>query len=115
MLRLLCSRGRGERMPLRIGKYEIGGSPLWRGQKGWGKHPIRVGTRKRVFFDFAPFGRRKGLALEDSDKILNVAGYWTLGIAKGVAMGFVPIMFMGLAAGFTMKVAQTAARVGGMK
>ena len=51
----------------------------------------------------------------NSDKILNVAGYWTLGIAKGVAMVFVPIMFMGLAAGFTMKVAQTAARVGGMK
>ena len=55
------------------------------------------------------------MALEDSDKILNVAGYGTLGIAKGVSMVFVPIMFMGLAAGFTMKVAQTAARVGGMK
>ena len=60
-------------------------------------------------------GERSEMALEDSDKILNVAGYWTLGIAKGVSMVFVPIMFMGLAAGFTMKVAQTAARVGGMK
>ena len=55
------------------------------------------------------------MALEDSDKILNVAGYWSIGIAKGLAMTFVPIMFFGLAAGFTMKVAQTAARVGGMK
>ena len=55
------------------------------------------------------------MALEDSDKILNVAGYWALGISKAVAITFVPIMFMGLAAGFTMKVAQTAARVGGMK
>ena len=55
------------------------------------------------------------MALEDSDKIVNVAGYWTRGIANGVAMVFVPIMFMGRAAGFTMKVAQTAARVGGMK
>lgn len=57
----------------------------------------------------------KSMALEDSDKILNVAGYWALGISKAVAITFVPIMFMGLAAGFTMKVAQTAARVGGMK
>ena len=55
------------------------------------------------------------MALEDSDKILNVAGYWTLGIAKGLSMVFVPIMFFGLAAGFAMKVAQTSARVGGMK
>jgi len=53
------------------------------------------------------------MALEDSDKILNVAGYWTLGIIKGTATVFVPIMFMGLAAGFSMKVAQTAARIGG--
>ena len=55
------------------------------------------------------------MALEDSDKILNVAGYWTRGIAKGGAMIFVPVLFISLAAGFTMKVAQTAARVGGMK
>jgi len=55
------------------------------------------------------------MALEDSDKILNVAGYWSIGIAKGLAMTFVPIMFFGLAAGFAMKVAQTSARVGGMK
>ena len=55
------------------------------------------------------------MALEDSDKILNVAGYWTLGIAKGLAMTFVPIMFFGLAAGCAMKGAQTSARGGGMK
>ena len=55
------------------------------------------------------------MALEDSDRILNVAGYWTLGILKGGSMVFVPILFLSLAAGFTMKVAQTAARVGGMK
>jgi len=55
------------------------------------------------------------MALEDSDKILNVAGYWTLGIAKGTAMIFVPAIFFGLAAGFCMKVGQVSARVGGMK
>jgi hypothetical protein len=55
------------------------------------------------------------MALEDSDKILNVAGYWTIGIAKGLAMVFVPIMFFGLAAGFAMKVVQVSAKVGGMK
>ena len=55
------------------------------------------------------------MALEDSDRILNVAGYWTLGILKGVSMVFVPILAFSLVAGFTMKVAQTAARVGGMK
>ena len=55
------------------------------------------------------------MALEDSDKILNVAGYWTLGIAKGLSMVFVPIMFFELAAGFAMKVVRVSARVGGMK
>jgi hypothetical protein len=55
------------------------------------------------------------MALEDSDKILNVAGYWTIGIAKGLSMVFVPIMFFGLAAGFAMKVVQVSAKVGGMK
>ena len=55
------------------------------------------------------------MALEDSDRILNVAGYTTLGILKGVSMVFVPILAFSLVAGFTMKVAQTAARVGGMK
>ena len=57
----------------------------------------------------------KRMALEDSDKILNVAGYWTIGIAKGLAMVFVPIMFFGLAAGFAMKVVGVSAKVGGMK
>ena len=55
------------------------------------------------------------MALEDSDSILNAAGYWVIGIAKGTAMMFVPLVFVGLAAGFAMKVVQTSARVGGMK
>ena len=55
------------------------------------------------------------MALEDSDKILNVAGYWTIGIAKGLSMIFVPALFFGLAAGFTMKVVRVSAKVGGMK
>ena len=83
------------------------------------KKSKRFGNRGKSTFTPLHFhsmsGERSEMALEDSDKILNVAGYWTLGIAKGVSMVFVPIMFMGLAAGFTMKVAQTAARVGGMK
>ena len=55
------------------------------------------------------------MALEDSDSILNAAGYWTLGISKAVAMTFVPILFFGLAAGFCMKVVRVSAKVGGMK
>ena len=69
------------------------------------------------YISHAHFGKYGGdeMALEDSDSILNAAGYWTLGIAKGTAMVFVPIMFFGLAAGFAMKVVQISARVGGMK
>jgi len=55
------------------------------------------------------------MALEDSDSILNAAGYWVVGIAKGTAMVFVPLVAIGLAAGFAMKVVQTSARIGGMK
>jgi hypothetical protein len=55
------------------------------------------------------------MALEDSDSILNAAGYWVIGIAKGTGMVFVPIVAFSLVAGFVMKVAQTSARIGGMK
>jgi len=59
----------------------------------------------------AYYGR--GIENGASSGIFNIAGYWTLGIVKGVSVVFVPIIFAGLASGFMMKVVQTGAKVGG--
>lgn len=45
--------------------------------------------------------------------ILNVAGYWTVGIVKGVSIVAVPILFVSLAAGLVMKVIDMSQTIGG--
>ena len=53
------------------------------------------------------------MALEDSDKILNVAGYWTLGVAQGTLFMLVPMVMVGLSVGFMQRVVKLGAKVGG--
>ena len=53
------------------------------------------------------------MALEDSDKILNVAGYWTLGVAQGTHFMLVPMVMVGLSVGFMQRVVKLGAKVGG--
>jgi len=45
--------------------------------------------------------------------LLNVAGYWTVGIAKGVSIVAVPILFVSLTAGVLMKVITISSKIGG--
>ena len=44
------------------------------------------------------------MAIEDSDGILNAAGYWTVGVAKGLAFVAVPVFAFSLMAGFALKI-----------
>ena len=53
------------------------------------------------------------MAIEDSDGILNAAGYWTVGTAKGVLRGMVPIFAFSVIAGFTFKVVKMGTKLGG--
>ena len=55
----------------------------------------------------------QGIENAGSGGIFNIAGYWTPGIVKGVSLVIMPIMLCGLAAGFTMKIVQTAAKIVG--
>ena len=48
-----------------------------------------------------------------SDSIPNIAGYWTVGIAKGLAVSILPILAMSFAYGFAKKVIKIGAGKGG--
>ena len=46
-------------------------------------------------------------------KILNVAGYWTIGVAQGTLFMLVPMVMVGLSVGFMQRVVKLGAKVGG--
>jgi len=48
-----------------------------------------------------------------NSSLLNVAGYWTVGIVKGVSIVAVPILFVSLTAGLVMKVIEVSQTIGG--
>ena len=45
--------------------------------------------------------------------LANVAGYWTIGVAKGTAIVFVPIMVVSMAVGFMTRVVKMGTKMGG--
>ncbi len=45
--------------------------------------------------------------------VANVAGYWTVGIAQGVAVVFVPIVMASLAVGFMTRIVRVGTRISG--
>jgi len=45
--------------------------------------------------------------------IANVAGYWTVGVAKGMAIIFVPVVVASVAVGFMTRVVKVGTRIGG--
>ena len=46
-------------------------------------------------------------------RILNVAGYWTIGVAQGTLFMLVPMVMVGLSVGFMQRVVKMGAKVGG--
>ncbi len=49
------------------------------------------------------------------DSTLNVAGYWTLGVARGLLFVVVPIAVVGLAWGLSQKVLLVTEKLGRME
>ena len=45
--------------------------------------------------------------------IMNVAGFWTVGVAKGMAIMFVPVVVVSVAVGFMTRVVKVGTRIGG--
>ena len=48
-----------------------------------------------------------------NSSLLNVAGFWTIGILKGVSIVAIPILFVSVAAGMVMKVIEVSSTIGG--
>jgi len=81
-----------------------------------GTDPWRASTKEARAIAMAAYeAQQNGIEDAASGGIFNIAGYWTLGIIKGVSVVFVPIIFVGLATGFMMKVVQTGAKIGAME
>ncbi len=55
----------------------------------------------------------ENMAIEDSDGILNAAGYWTIGVAQGLSYVAVPVVVFSIMAGFALKLARIGAKAGG--
>ena len=55
----------------------------------------------------------RGMDNGANSSLLNVAGYWTVGILKGVSIVAIPILFVSAAAGMVMKVIEVSSTIGG--
>ena len=53
------------------------------------------------------------MAIEEAGSTFNAAGYWTVGVTKGVLRVAVPIFAFSIIAGFTFKVVKMGTRLGG--
>ena len=51
--------------------------------------------------------------IENSGKILNVAGYWIIGVGKGTLFMLVPMVAIGLSVGFMKRVINLGSDIGG--
>ena len=55
-----------------------------------------------------------GNAIETDEvaHVANIAGYWTLGVGKGLLVSAIPIVMIGIAIGFMRKVVRIGAGIG---
>ena len=54
-----------------------------------------------------------GTGIGGKAKILNTAGFWTVGVTQGTALMIVPMVTVGIAVGFMMRVVRLGAKAGG--
>ncbi len=53
-----------------------------------------------------------GLQTDEVKGALNIAGYWTLGVGKGLMISAIPVVMLALGVGFMEKVANLGKRFG---
>ena len=61
----------------------------------------------------AEYEKSRGMDNGANSSLLNVAGYWTIGILKGVSKVAIPILMVSVMAGMVMKVMEVSSTVGG--
>ena len=53
-----------------------------------------------------------GIETDEMANVANIAGYWTLGVGKGLLVSAIPIVMIGIAIGFMRKVVRIGAGIG---
>ena len=53
-----------------------------------------------------------GIETDEVKNVVNIAGYWTLGIGKGLLVSAIPIIMIGLAVGFMRRTIRLGAGIG---
>ena len=51
-----------------------------------------------------------GIETDEVANVANIAGYWTLGVGKGILVAAIPMMMVAIAYGFMLKVADIGKR-----
>tara|TARA_R100000697_G_scaffold38142_1_gene50342 strand:- start:274 stop:447 length:174 start_codon:yes stop_codon:yes gene_type:complete len=53
-----------------------------------------------------------GIETDEVKNVVNIAGYWTVGIGKGLLISAIPVVLMGLAFGFIKRTISTGLKLG---
>lgn len=51
--------------------------------------------------------------MSEVDDVLNISGYWAVGTVRALAIAAIPLVIVGLSAGFMRKVVNVGKKVGG--
>ena len=53
-----------------------------------------------------------GIETDEVTNVANIAGYWTLGVGKGILVAAIPMVMLSIAYGVMLKVAEIGERFG---
>ncbi len=53
-----------------------------------------------------------GIETDEVKNVINIAGYWTLGVGKGLLISAIPMIMLGLAVGFMERTVKKGKRMG---
>ncbi len=51
--------------------------------------------------------------MKEVDSVLNISGYWAVGTIRALAIAAIPLVIVGVSAGFMRKVVNVGKKVGG--
>ena len=78
-----------------------------------GTDPWTASSRQARLIAMAAYEKSRGMDDGANSSVLNVAGYWAVGIFKGVSKVAIPILMVSVMAGMVMKVIQVSSTIGG--
>ena len=78
-----------------------------------GTDPWTASSKEARLIAMAAYEKSRGMDNGANSSILTVAGFWTIGILKGVSIVAIPILFVSITAGMVMKVIDVSSTIGG--